>query len=127
MSTRQQRWSLSAHQAVRAFAKDTKDKQKKLKTYCMKMPALIQRSGAVQALAFVVSRGDEGREFTDALAGTYDAKLKGRQLLTKAQEADQLSHYLALSRDLLEIAAWYRRFAQIELADVDEHDAQELG
>lgn len=126
MSTRQQRWSLSAHQAVLGFAKGTKDKQKKLKTYCMKMPALIQRSGAVQALAFVVSRGDEGREFIDALAGTYDSKLESRQLLTKAQEADRLSHYLALTRDLLEIAAWYRRFAQIELAGIDEDDMQEL-
>lgn len=118
MITRQQRWSRSAHDEVQGFAKDEKQKGK-LKTYCMKMPALIQRSGTVQALAFVISRGKEGERFANQLAKTYDGT-DGRRLLTRAQEGDKLTDYLALTRDLLEIAAWYRRFAQIELADAKE-------
>lgn len=121
MNTRQQRWSRSAHEAVCRFAED-KAQAPKIKTFCMKMPALIQRSGTVQSLAFVISRGKEGIAFTDALARTYSGA-DGKNLLAQAQKAD-LRKYLALTRDLLEVASWYRRFAQIEMAGVKEEEGQ---
>jgi CRISPR-associated protein Cmr5 len=118
MSTRQQRWSVAAHRAVLGFADAKDDKKKKLKTLCMKMPALVQRSGAVQALAFVISRAEEGERFANAIADTLEPGRKGADLLEKCQTAD-LAAYLASSRDLIEVATWFRRFAQIELADVE--------
>lgn len=119
MSTRQQRWSLAAHKAVKSFRGDTD--ASKLKPLCMKAPALIQRSGAVQAVAFLQSRKHVGDKFTDALAGVLTPGEKGQNLLERAQNMD-LPEYLALTRDLLEVAAWFRRFAQVELGDVEEEE-----
>ena len=119
MSTRQQRWSLASHQAVKSFRGDAA--AKKLKPLCMKAPALIQRSGAVQAIAFLQSRKEVGDRFSNGLAGALNPGEKGAKLLERAQKMD-LPEYLALTRDLLEVAAWFRRFAQVELADVEEDE-----
>ncbi len=121
MSTRQQRWSLAAHSAVKGFRAKGDDAKKKLKTFCMKTPALIQRSGTVQALAFLLSRKGHGSDMADSLAKTLGSAKSGNELLERAQKMD-LPDYLALTRDLLEVAAWFRRFAQIELADVREEE-----
>jgi CRISPR/Cas system CMR-associated protein Cmr5 small subunit len=128
--TRQQRWSTEAHKAVLRF-KDSPEKEKaKLNTACRKMPSLIQTSGLIQALVFIESR-DDGKRFCDDLAKVYDPKLGDKpykpgdeprdRLRQKAQKAD-LAEYLALSRDLINVSIWFRRFAQIELGDKDAQD-----
>ncbi len=119
MSTRQQRWSLAAHGAVKAFRQDPD--VKKLKSLCMKAPALIQRSGAVQAIAFLQSRKQIGDKMASALAAALTPGEKGAGLLERAQKM-KLPEYLALTRDLLEVAAWFRRFAQVELGDIEEDE-----
>ena len=112
--TRQQRWSKAALENVQGWQGDA-DRQKRFKTLCMKMPALIGQSGLVQALVFMQSRaGREGGEYVDALARTYsnpNSNSPGLDLLREVQRAD-LPIYLAQSRDLIEIATWHLRFAQ---------------
>ncbi len=118
--TRQQRWSTEAHAHVVKVAKggDTA----KYNTWCRKMPSLIQTSGLIQALVFIESRGAEGKKFCDDLARIYDPKLDRDKLRDKAQKAP-LAEYLALSRDLINVSIWMRRFAQIELGDKEDQDA----
>lgn len=114
--TRQQQWALRSHELVLAL-KERPDKAKQ-KTFGMKMPGLIQQSGLIQALVFVQTRGVDGQVFVNALATVYGAP-DGTQLLTNAQRAP-LPAYLALSRDMLDVSAWMRRFVQIEMKDVKE-------
>jgi CRISPR/Cas system CMR-associated protein Cmr5 small subunit len=120
--TRQQRWAKLALERVR----DHKGmaSESKYKTLCMKMPSLLKQSGLVQSLAFMRSR-EEGKKFCDELATTYgllatNDKRAGEVLQDKAQNAERLDQYLVLSRDLIDISVWFRRFAQSELADDDK-------
>jgi CRISPR type III-B/RAMP module-associated protein Cmr5 len=95
----------------------------KYRSLCMKAPMLIKQSGLVQALAFFRSREDdvEARLFVDHLAAVYTAgggqgAADGAALQRKAHGAATLGDYLALSRELVEISVWMRRFAQSELS-----------
>lgn len=122
MQTRAQKWSKVAFESVRAEAAKTgKDGQRKYKTSCMKMPGLIHQSGALQALVFQVARDEHGKRYVDHLARAwFQDKTKGHEdLIATAQSLDLLP-YMALTRDLAEIAQWFRRFAQVELAGLGE-------
>ncbi|GMV43316.1 MAG: hypothetical protein AMXMBFR64_50320 [Myxococcales bacterium] len=112
--TRQQKWSVEAHKYV--LAKKEDGAKAKYNTFCRKMPSIIQQGGLVQALVFVLARGgDVGKGFVGDLAKTYGAA--GEDALLKRAQDAELADYLALSRDLIDVAVWFRRFAQIELGD----------
>ena len=120
--TRQQRWAKLALERVRDHK--GKGSESKYKTLCMKMPALLKQSGLVQSLAFMRARDDIGKVFCDELATTYgllatNDKSAGEVLQDQAQNAE-LPVYLVLSRDLIEVSVWFRRFAQSELKEVDQ-------
>lgn len=106
---RQQRWSLTAHDRV-LQVKGSKN-EGKYKTHASKTPSLLLRSGLLQTLVFLRSR-TEGPTFLDDLACVYGTNTDN--LLQHAQTND-LPAYLALSRDIMDIAIWFRRFAQVEL------------
>jgi len=112
--TRQQQWAMAALAKVTA-AKDKGDPYPaKYRTACMKAPGLVQRAGALQALAFWMSRSDEEfRDFAEDVARTYansSADALRRELAGAA-----MAGYLARSRDLAEVCLWFRRMAQAEL------------
>jgi CRISPR/Cas system CMR-associated protein Cmr5 small subunit len=113
--TRQQKWAKEAYARVsaRVGTSDVRD----YRTLCMKMPVLIMQSGLVQAVAFMRSRGELGKDFSGDLARVYGitAADPGKDLMEKAQGADELTLYLALTRDILDASTWLRRFAQSEL------------
>lgn len=109
--SRQQTWATKAQRAVEKQKKS--DQKAKYKTLCMTGPSLLQQAGVVQALVFFQSRGEDASQYLDDLATVYGKK-SGHSLIETAQEPD-LADYLRLSRDLLEVSAWMRRFAQIEL------------
>ncbi len=120
--TRQQRWAKLALERVRDY--QGKDSESKYRTLCMKMPSLLKQSGLVQSLAFMRARDDIGKVFCDELATTYgllatNDKSAGEVLQDQAQNAE-LPVYLVLSRDLIEVSVWFRRFAQSELNEVDQ-------
>ncbi|MCS6912330.1 MAG: type III-B CRISPR module-associated protein Cmr5 [Myxococcales bacterium] len=120
--TRHQDWARQALQCVQRV-RDHADSTFKAeyRTQCMRLPALLQQSGLVQALSFLWSRDekDEGsapRRLCHDLASVLKlGSDKGAELLRRAIETDDLMAYLALSRDVIEIAIWFRRFAQSEL------------
>lgn len=126
--SRQQKWAKEALTRVSQHKAKTKEEQKKeskYRTLCLKMPALLKQSGLVQSLAFMRARDEIGKVFCDELAEVYevqkkDKKSAGEVLQDKAQNAERLDQYLVLSRDLIDISVWFRRFAQSELADDDK-------
>jgi CRISPR/Cas system CMR-associated protein Cmr5 small subunit len=92
--------------------------EKKYATRCMKMPSLLLRSGLVQSTAFVLGRDDKAEtQYLDDFAKAIGYS-DGRALDGEARKAN-LEVYLRLSRDAVEVATWFRRFAQTEL-DADE-------
>lgn len=120
--TRQQRWAKAAYAHVKAQAAGGGARD--YRTLCLKMPVLLQR-GLVQALAFIRARsGEVGKAFCRDLAATYDERLAGGaadgELMKRAQEESDLSGYLALTRDLIAVSTWFRRFAQSELGSEGE-------
>lgn len=122
MKTRAQSWSKTAFDSVHGQATNADAAaRKKYKTSCMKMPGLIHQSGALQALVFQVARDVHGRHYVDHLAQAWfqDPKKGHLDLIARAQTLELLP-YMALTRDLAEIAQWFRRFAQVELAGTEE-------
>lgn len=117
--TRQQQWAKSAHEAVTGVSRNgDAQMKKKFKTLCMKTPGLIQQAGLVQALAFVVARdANTGAKYVDLVAAALQRDRAG--LLRQAREA-ALDEYIVLTQDVTAVAGWLRRFAQIELAEVEE-------
>lgn len=111
--TRQQAWAKAAFESVRKVADAKADRtEKKYATHCMKAPTLLRHAGLVQAIAFLRTRGDEGKRYVDDLAhalGTTTDKLQ------KDAHSAALPDYMRLSRDAAGAAAWFRRFAQGEL------------
>lgn len=95
----------------------------KYKTSCNKMPGLIHQSGVLQALVFQVARDEAGETYVDHLSQTFflDPKKTHQDLIVHAQSLE-LGLYMAMTRDLSDIAQWFRRFAQIELSAAPSED-----
>lgn len=121
--TRQQKWAKESFERVSRFKESSEEDRDKYRTLCLKMPALLKQSGLVQALAFIRARsGEVGKRFCNDLASAYGVgtgeETRGQVLQEQAQKAP-LPAYLALSRDLIDVSVWFRRFAQSELAKKD--------
>jgi CRISPR type III-B/RAMP module-associated protein Cmr5 len=126
MRTRSQIWSKVAFERVSKVAMgEGKGTPPKYNTSCNKMPGLIHQSGALQAIVFQVARDEAGKQYVDDLAAAYWAEEKTpkdhKDLIAFAQKLE-LKPYMAFTRDLAEIAQWFRRFAQIELKGVSADD-----
>lgn len=115
--TRQQQWAREALTRVQIQANLGKDRQKAYRTECLRMPALLRQSGAVQAIAFVKSRSDDAaRTFlTDLAVVCRGTAQNATETLYQAALTAPLPQYLSLSRDLIDVAVWFRRFALSEL------------
>lgn len=113
---RQQAWSLAAHTRVEGLADDMRSEYR---TVAMKGPVLLQQSGVMQTLAFFLSRKDPaGQRWCQHLAEIHGAG-DAQALLKRAQTAE-MDAYLRLSRELIDVAVWIRRFAQICLESAEQ-------
>ena len=125
--SRQRTWAAAAHAEVMKV-RDTND-QGKIHTLCMKTPSLIHQSGLAQAVVFLRSREKNiGKDFVDmlarVLATTRDGVNNGDKLQKLALGEADLSAYMALTQDVSDVAAWLRRFAQIELKEDESGEQQ---
>ena len=109
--TREQRWASRALERIQQ-AKESQNADA-YKALVMKLPVLLMQSGLVQALVFVQSRDKVGPQMLRDLAAVHGST-DGNTLLKNARSAE-VPEYLALSRELVGVATWLRRFAQIEL------------
>jgi CRISPR-associated protein Cmr5 len=113
--TRQQRWAEGAYNKVKAMK--GKPDEGKYATRCMRMPSLLLQSGLVQATAFLRGRGNEAGTtafLNDFAAVLAEPKAVTGEALDSAARSADLNKYLRLSRDALQVATWFRRFAQSE-------------
>ena len=123
MITRDQERALKAHQHIGAIARQEPTLQQKYRSLVMGLPALLRTAGPCQTLHFIASRKGDERHLVLHLAEQLSAPLKlngsgqalADALLDRARRAET-EEYLLLSRELLSLAAWYRRLAQILLS-----------
>ncbi len=109
MRTRAQKWAEDAYNRVKARAQG--DKAEKYKDMALKFPVLVRQAGLSQALAFVASRGEEAhKNLVNDLAKTLGRE--GLDALAREAMGAELLAYLRLTREVLGVAEWYKRFAQ---------------
>ena len=108
--------------------RDDGERNKKFKTLCMKTPAMLAQSGLAQTVTFLRAREVRqgiGESFTGHLVDVLGIKgiRSARDLQTRAIEAD-LAEYMELSVSVSHALLWMRRFAQVEMAQIqgDDHD-----
>jgi CRISPR-associated protein Cmr5 len=108
--TREQKRAKSAFERVVQHQSQDQSWRDQYGGMAHKLPVLVRQAGLAQALAFVESRGkDPHRALLQDLAHTVG--LSKDDLLKRSREAG-LSEYLRLTREVLAVAQWYKRFAQ---------------
>jgi CRISPR type III-B/RAMP module-associated protein Cmr5 len=121
MASRQQTWAIKAHGEVQNWTKS--EKRAKYKTWCRRSASLLQQSGLVQTVVFMQAKGDDGATVVgNAMARVLhlDDNATLATLVEAAKRADTPT-YMALTRNLTSVCVWFRRFAEIEIADEEEN------
>ena len=130
--TLEQRYAANVHAKVQSFADahptedQHSDKQKnivKRNTYggmAHKLPVLIRTAGLMQALHFASTRKKEDKpnpvgDLVRDLAAVLDTNADA--LLARTREAS-VPEYMHLTRQVLAVLVWFKRFAQ-SILDVD--------
>ncbi|MEZ0348120.1 MAG: type III-B CRISPR module-associated protein Cmr5 [Thermus sp.] len=114
MRTRSQEWAQKAYEKVRERAKGKEAGE--YKDMALKFPVLVRQAGLAQALAFVRSRGKEAhRRLGDDLAQVLG--FAGLAQLSEEAHKAELLAYLRLTREVLQVAEWFKRFAQALVED----------
>lgn len=91
------------------------DQRDKYVNAARQLGPLVRKARLVQALEFLHSREEGEKAFLADLAQSVgQTDLQG--LIKKALEADLLG-YMALTRQVLEVTTWYRRYAEATLKD----------
>jgi CRISPR-associated protein Cmr5 len=118
--SRQRTYAHRAHKIVTDKVESASgDDLAKFRTLCMKSPALIQQSGLAQALTFLLAREKQGKKFVEALASAWNQQ-DDKQLHQAALSTEGLLEYMKLTREIIDVAIWFRRFAQIEIPTDDQ-------
>jgi CRISPR-associated protein Cmr5 len=124
MSTRQQRWAREVHQIIISY-RGVSSFEKKYRALSRTLPSLLQQSGLIQGLIFAETRTDakdpQGVELGKALVrdlAKVHSDISSSALIKQIQEAE-LSDYLRLSEELIDLAVWFRRYATVLLKSED--------
>lgn len=112
--TRSQKYAKSAYENVRQVPEDQKTKYGSM---VHKLPILIRTAGLAQTLSFV-----EAKDSNKILIKNLEDTLGISELAIRSREAE-LSEYMRLTRDVLAVLVWYKRFVLSELGiDVAGND-----
>ncbi|KUO70795.1 MAG: hypothetical protein APF81_12740 [Desulfosporosinus sp. BRH_c37] len=123
-----------AFETVDEFVSNNRQQDKRLKeyrSYVKKLPAMIQVNGLGQTLAFCFAKGDQYRELYNQIEGWV--KEKQPELLTRYSEANEMefvqivvsmnsNDYRIVSREVLALLDWMRRFADGLIRDQKSPD-----
>lgn len=109
---RDQQRAQSAFTLVSAVAPDQTDAYGRL---ALKLPFLIRTAGLAQALNFIQDKGGTS-PLLGHLASTVGQVTTGQaltsaQLLERSRTTHDPAEYLALTREVLRAASWYKRLA----------------
>lgn len=121
----QRQIALRAQKAVQGFAQH--EHKRKLKTLCMKTPGLMCQSGLAQTLTFLRSREPGvgyATEYLDAIIQITDFRQGRRSAAELHEHALKIGvvEYIALTAEVQRAMEWLRRFAQIEMKDIEEQE-----
>ena len=103
---------------VKALERDTEQAQR-YGSLALAAPTLIRTAGLVQALAFYEAKGKQ-KEYYTTLVNNWTEELKGRKIIPEntknlreyAASSCSLVEYMRLTREVLALSQWHRRFAQ---------------
>ena len=110
MRNRQQEYALSAFEKITARAYSEKKDRDSYGSMAHKFPVLIRSAGLAQAMAFVNSRGkDTHKALVADIAST--AGLNAETLEDKSRKVNLLE-YTRLTRQILDVCLWYKRYAE---------------
>ncbi len=139
MQNRDQLRAQAAFAAVSRVQSANPARRKKFSTRCRQMPALIHRAGLCQALAFYQANSANAHEqnpkddqwaFREFLQGFAQTVLLSRP--PNERTLDQLAidsrnapfvQYQWLSRDALQCATWFKRYAEALLNEEEDQPA----
>jgi CRISPR-associated protein Cmr5 len=126
MRTRDQEYAQKIYDQVTTIAsKANENDKKKYGTMALKLPVIVRTAGLVQSIAFVQARNEEGsyqRKLLEHIAeitghGSADA-------LFQAAQRAEMTEYMLLTQQVMDVLRWYKRFAQsvlkVELTDEGE-------
>lgn len=120
MFTREQQRAQHACQRITARQGYTENECRKYGTMAHKLPALIRSAGLALALGFVDTRGEAPhRHLLDDIACTVGQS--DRAGLVTASQDSRLLDYMRLSREVLAVCVWYKRFAESVLGVKSDH------
>lgn len=138
MQNRDQLRAQAAFRSVSEVVQTTPERRKKFSTRCRQMPALIHRSGLCQAIAFYQANAApvhqqnpkaEDWAFRQFLNGFASCVLLSRpgnertiDQLAQISRSATFAEYQWLSRDALQCATWFKRYAE---ALLDREDVPE--
>lgn len=128
--TRAQRFSKPALECVRSV-KSNSALADDYKPRAMSFPTMVLQAGLAQSVGFLSAKsGGDGKakaykRYFDDLAKVA-GKTNGETLLKEALKAD-LSEYRLLTRDVLDAAAWLKRFCQSLIKEKSEGKGNDDG
>lgn len=114
MRTREQEWAQSAYERVRNRDRENKDKgwRDKYLSLARGFPQLVKTSGFAHAIAFVLSRDEKAyNDFLQDVAATL--RFKSVSQLEEQARTASLPEYTRLTRQVLGVSQWYRRYVDI--------------
>ncbi|MCA9994819.1 MAG: type III-B CRISPR module-associated protein Cmr5 [Anaerolineales bacterium] len=129
MKTNAQRAATIAFSQVSAIDRQKKSYCQKYGSMAHKLPIFIRRAGLAQALAFVQAKNEEAyRDLLThvATAVSWPNITTGTQLAELSRSAD-LDTYILLTRRVIAVLIWYKRFAESVLGVKSIDDAPEGG
>ena len=126
MQTESQKWAKAAYTHVLQVREADAAVQSEYVTLAQRFGSMVKKGGLVQTLAFLKVRAasrEAHRLFLDHLSEHLRDELKGgagaEALLKHCGEVD-LTRYMWLTRRLLDVSMWYRRYGEALLATGEE-------
>lgn len=128
--TREQQRATQAFADVSSIKEEDKEKQKRYATVVYQSIVLIRTAGLLQALEFIHSLSDigkqeAGKKLLDSLGrqmNRFDHEIKDGHSLRKYVREAKLQSYLLLTREVMAAMVWYKRFVQ-SILKIDSKEA----
>lgn len=111
METRDQKYAKNAFPKVKAQKNATIEKG--YRTIALNFPVMVLQSGLAQAIGFLVAKSDSENEYAVYLNDLASILVKtDGKALHATIIASKLADYQHLTRQVLEVSAWLKRYTQ---------------
>lgn len=106
-------------------------RQRKYRSLCKRAGSLVRSSGLMQTVAFFIAKAQKEKEkhhedllhHVEAVLRELEFLEKDKSLFEKLRKAD-LPLYMHLTREILHLFNWHKRFADILISGTADHDEE---